>query len=141
MAGEVHKGRCLCGKVSFTVEPENSEVGACHCSMCRRWSGGPFMVVDCKSTLRIDDGAPLGLYQSSDWAERGFCRECGSTLFYRLKDNGQAYVSVESIDGLEDVSLTGEVFIDEKPGYYAFAQKTHQMTGEQVFALFAGQDD
>ena len=37
--------------------------------------------------------------------------------------------------------LTTEVFIDEKPGFYAFAQETNQMTGAELFALFEGQDN
>ena len=41
------KGSCLCGAVRFTAKNMSKEVGACHCSMCRKWGGGPFMEVDC----------------------------------------------------------------------------------------------
>ena len=38
-------GACLCGKCKFSFECDNLEVGACHCSMCRKWSGGPSMAM------------------------------------------------------------------------------------------------
>lgn len=137
MDGVVHNGRCLCGAVKFTVVPVNSEIGACHCATCRHWTTGPFMGIDCGDTFNAASDDHLAIYDSSDWAERGFCRQCGTSLFYRLKESGAAYVSVHAIENLKGISLHDEVFIDEKPDYYSFAQKTKQMTGEELFALFA----
>ena len=71
---KVRSGGCLCGAVRFTAAPANREVGACHCSMCRRWSAGPFLVRDCGTTLKIADPSSLGVYRSSEWAERAFCK-------------------------------------------------------------------
>jgi len=45
-SGTGMSGGCLCGAVRFTATPENRNVGACHCGMCRRWSAGPFLVLD-----------------------------------------------------------------------------------------------
>ncbi|WP_438713650.1 GFA family protein [Enterococcus sp. AZ109] len=30
--------KCLCGKVSIEIKDVHSEVSACHCSMCRKWT-------------------------------------------------------------------------------------------------------
>ena len=95
MGEMTYRGHCLCGAVKFTVKPVSKHVDACHCSMCRRWSSGPFMGLDCGSSFEIENGSDLGIYDSSDWAERVFCRKCGSSLFYRLK-NGEHY----DVDGL-----------------------------------------
>jgi hypothetical protein len=130
-------GGCLCGAVRFTASPQGHEVGACHCDMCRRWSAGPFMVRDCGSSLDVTDKTSLGVYRSSEWAERAFCKQCGTPLFYRLIEQNQYYVSAEAFDDRAGYAFTHQVFIDEKPAYYDFANKTHNMTGAEVFAAFA----
>lgn len=131
-------GQCLCGAVKFTATPKNSDVGVCHCSMCRKHAAGPFFAVDCGDTLKFEDEAHVGVYGSSDWAERVFCTKCGSTLLWRLRDRSTNIVAVDAFNDLGDLKLDHEVFIDEKPGYYSFAEKTQQMTGQQVFEMFAG---
>jgi hypothetical protein len=139
MAGP-KQGGCLCGAVRFTASPKDHEVGACHCSMCRKWTGGPFMVIDCSDTVKVENDSNLGVYRSSEWAERCFCKKCGSVLFYRLVQNGNSYASAEAFDDRAGYALTSQVFIDEKPAYYDFANKTHNMTGAEVFAAFAPPD-
>jgi hypothetical protein len=134
-------GGCLCGAVRFTAAPASRDVGACHCSMCRRWSAGPFMVLDCGSTLKVADPAQLGVFRSSDWAERCFCKQCGTPLFYRLVAQDQYSVSAEAFDDRAGYAFKSQIFIDEKPGYYDFANKTHNMTGAEVFAAFAPPSD
>ncbi len=130
-------GGCLCGAVRFAATPADREVGVCHCSMCRRWTAGPFMVRDCGTSLTIEDRAHLGEYRSSEWAERGFCKACGTPLYYRLIDKDTYFVSAEAFDDVKDITLTSQIFIDEKPDYYEFANKTQLMTGAEVFAAFA----
>ena len=134
---KVQAGGCLCGAVRFTATPADSDVGACHCSMCRRWSAGPFMVRDCGTTLKVADPSQLGAYRSSEWAERAFCKACGTPLYYRLIEKDMYFVSAEAFDDRADLSFTSQIFIEEKPGYYEFANKTHNMTGAEVFAAFA----
>ncbi|MBT8472342.1 MAG: GFA family protein [Marinicaulis sp.] len=133
-------GKCLCGAVNFSVTPKAQDDGmhvdACHCEMCRRTVGGPLMAVALEGAPKIEDENALGVYASSDWAERLFCKSCGSNLFYRLKDGSMHTVNAGALDDLSDAKLTVEIFIDKKPSYYSFAEKTKQMTGEEVFAAF-----
>jgi hypothetical protein len=136
-SAQQQSGGCLCGAVRFTASPSDHDVGVCHCSMCRRWSAGPFMVRDCGSTLKIEDTSSLGVYRSSEWAERAFCKACWTPLYYRLIDKDMYFVSAEAFDDLSDLAFTSQIFIDEKPAYYDFANKTHNMTGAEVFAQFA----
>jgi hypothetical protein len=130
-------GGCLCGAVRFTAAPASRDVGACHCSMCRKWCAGPFMGLDCGTTLKVADSTNLGVYRSSEWAERCFCTQCGTPLFYRLVAQNMHYVSAEAFDDREGYAFKSQIFIDEKPAYYDFANKTHNMTGAEVFAAFA----
>jgi hypothetical protein len=131
------KGGCLCGAVRFAARPKAREFGACHCSMCRRWTAGPFLTVDCETAFTIEDDSSLGLYRSSDWAERGYCKACGTPLFYRLIEPGLHFVSLEAFDDKADFLFASQIFIDEKPAHYAFANETATLTGAEVFAAFA----
>ena len=132
-------GGCLCGAVRFVATPKSGEFGACHCSMCRRWAAGPFFAMECEGSVDVQDPSNLGIYRSSEWAERCFCKRCGTLLFYRLVDKGFCAVSVEAFDDRSSFAFTSQIFIDEKPSYYEFANKTHTMTGAEVFAAFAPQ--
>lgn len=135
-------GSCLCGAVNFTLNDAPSETGACHCSMCRKWSGGIFLgVVAPPGTFALNGEENLSVYPSSDWAERAFCKTCGSNLFYRVTapgpHQGTCHFGLGTLDDAGGITLTSEIFIDEKPAGYSFAGDTAKMTGAEVFAMFA----
>ncbi|PQA89485.1 GFA family protein [Hyphococcus luteus] len=134
-------GRCLCGAVKFKatpkIESDGVHVDACHCGMCRRQVGGPMMAVNLEGAPEIEDDSHVGVHHSSDWAERVFCKTCGSNLFYRLRDGSLHTVNAGALDDLSDAKFAVEIFIDEKPDYYDFAQPTRKLTGEEVFKMFA----
>lgn len=136
-----NQGSCLCGKVKVTAEFVSNHVGACHCSMCRNWGGGPFLAVDCKTRVKFQGEESITTFKSSDWAERGFCQSCGSHLFYRLKQSGQYIMSAGLFKANNQFKLDHQVFIDEKPDYYGFSQKTKDMTGAEIFAKFGANQD
>ncbi|MDD0974612.1 GFA family protein [Pseudomonas fontis] len=131
-------GSCLCGAVTLAVTVENASVGACHCGMCRKWAGGPSLMVETKQPVRITAGVPK-VYNSSDWAERAFCEQCGTHLYYRLKAGGFESVPVGVLDGDDDWTFDLQVYVDSKPKYYCFANQTKEMTGAEVEAMFTGQ--
>ena len=93
-------GSCLCGKVKIHASSLSTDIGACHCSMCRKWTGGPYLAVDCNTEVEFSGESYVSSFSSSDWAERGFCSECGTHLFYKLKHNSQYIMPV----GLFDLS-------------------------------------
>ena len=130
-------GTCLCGSVRISAESVSNSVGACHCGTCRTWGGGPLLAVDCGTDVSIDGADHVTVFDSSQWAERGFCSRCGSHLFYRLKQNQQYMVPAGLLDGYEGAQFDQQLFIDQKPAYYAFANETEDMTGAQVFEKFA----
>lgn len=124
-------GRCLCGAVSFAADEVETDHHACHCSMCRRWSSSAFLGVHCaKVTFR---GESLRRYVSSDWAERGFCATCGSTLFYFLKPTGEYTMSVGAFDDQTTFRLTREIFIDHKPPGHTYAGEHERWTEAETF--------
>ena len=131
------KGCCLCGAVQVTAKTMSKKIGACHCNMCRKWGGGPLLAVDCGTDVTFEGEENIATFNSSEWAERGFCRKCGSHLFYRIKRNNQHIMAVGLFDNFDSFDFDHQVFIDEKPSYYCFANKTKDMTGAEVFAKYA----
>ena len=129
------QGHCLCGAVQITAKQAASHVGACHCSSCRRWVGGPFMEIDCGTDVTMTGEDNVTVYPSSEWAERAFCNKCGSSLFYRLKGTGEHMVCAGIFDDDDSLTFTSQVFIDEKPAYYSFAEETENRTGAELFAM------
>jgi len=133
-------GGCLCGAVRFTVDKAIETFGACHCKMCRTWSSGPFLATECGSNVHFEAKDKIQRYQSSEWAERGFCQTCGSNLFYRLTPDGEYYMAVGAFDDQNGLKMEHQVFIDEKPDGYEFANESRILTGAEVFALYAPKD-
>lgn len=132
------KGKCLCGSVELEIElrsPE-TEVAACHCSMCRNWLGGPMLAIDSGVLKSITGESFITRYASSDWAERGFCNQCGTSLFYYLIPAEQYHFPVGLLDNDLKYKFSHQIFIEEKPEYYSFANNTQNMTGAEVFAHF-----
>ncbi len=135
------KGQCLCGSVRFTAMPASHDMSACHCVMCRRWSAGPFLAVDCGASVEFESDAGLVYYPSSEWGERGFCSRCGSSLIWKMQGQPECYVSAQAFDDAGDFSLASEIFVDEKPEGYAFAGNAKKLTGADVIAAFMNQQE
>lgn len=130
-------GTCLCGETEIKVAKFSKNVGACHCGSCRKWGGGPLFAADCGTEVSFTGDDNIAVFNSSDWAERGFCKNCGSHLFYRLKENGQYMMPVGLFGDVEGLIFDHQVFVDEQPDFYRFANKTENMTGAELFAKFA----
>ena len=132
---EQMKGTCLCGKVNIVAQLAEPKVNACHCDMCRQWSAGPFMAV-VASEVKFEGDEFVSVYQSSDWAERMFCNNCGTSLAYRMKDHSFQGVSANLFDGAEKLAMGMQFFIDQKPETYSFEQDTQKLTAEECMAMF-----
>jgi hypothetical protein len=139
MSEKSQTGRCLCGAVEITAKEASQHVGACHCTMCRKWGGGPLMAVDCGSDVSFAGDENITVFSSSDWAGRAFCSQCGTHLYYLLKEPKKYIMSAGLFDDDSGFVFDHQVFIDEKPGYYRFANETEAMTGPELFAKFAPQ--
>ena len=134
-------GNCLCGAVHFTVENISKNLGACHCDMCRKWGGGPLMAVDCGTDVTFEGEDHISVFNSSEWAERGFCSQCGTHLFYRLQESKQHIMPAGLFADEEQFHFDHQIFIDQKPSIYCFSNETKNMTGEEVFAMYAPSTD
>lgn len=130
------KARCLCGATQFEVQLRNHEVAACHCSMCRRQTSGPLMAIDIED-IHFVDQQYLSVFNSSEWAERGFCSVCGTFIFWRTKDHSFANINVFTLEELpEDLDFNLEIYVDHQPAFYLFNNQTQKMTEAEVIEMF-----
>ena len=112
-------GRCECGAVSFKVEAALETVAVCHCSQCRRMSGHVWASTDApfaSVTFSNDEG--LAWYASSDFAVRGFCNRCGSSLFYRVNGEEEISIAAGCLDDTSALRTGKHIFIADKGDYY-----------------------
>ena len=127
-------GQCLCGAVQVTASVDNPRMRACHCDMCRRHGSGPFFSLE---TLEgsVTATGPAQNYRSSDWAERGFCGTCGSTLWYEM--DGTRNLSAGLFPDGGGGTLVGEYFTDKCPQGYALAGDHEKLTTRETLTIFA----
>ncbi len=133
-------GRCMCGAVKVTGYANKPDVAACHCDMCRRWSSGPYFEVSFDE-VKFEGEQNITKIRSSDWAERGFCKLCGSNLYYHIIDSDEYQISAGLLDQQSELQLTLQVFIDKAPRFCNLAAETETMTAAQVYAKYAPPSD
>lgn len=116
---DLRKGSCLCGRVRFETSGSLREVVACHCGQCRKQSGHFYAATNVSDdALEVDGLEFLKWYQSSDKAKRGFCSECGSSLFWKHDDDAFTSVLAGAFEKPTGLKLTRHIFTDHKGDYY-----------------------
>lgn len=80
---ETLRGSCHCGAVRFEVDGPIRDALACHCTQCRKVSGHYWAAASVPvSNWRVTESRGLRWFRSSPVAQRGFCADCGATLFW-----------------------------------------------------------
>jgi hypothetical protein len=106
-------GRCLCGAVRYEVRGPLRDILVCHCVECRRWSGhlGAFSAAREDDLVVHDAGALrwIDSPKSDRRARRGFCTECGSSLFWRAADGDRIHIAAGTIDRPTGLRVAGHV--------------------------------
>ena len=80
-------GQCMCGGVRYVIDGPARDVWNCHCDRCRRWTGHFTAATSCQSDhLRLLSEDTLAWYHPVEHPDvaYGFCRECGSSLFWKV---------------------------------------------------------
>jgi hypothetical protein len=113
----IMKGRCLCGAVSFAL-PDTREAGACHGGTCRRWGAGPLLAVHCGPDVVFQGSDNITVFASSEWAERAFCKVCGTRLYCKLLATGDHYMPAGAIDS-NDFEMASQIYVDKRPACHA----------------------
>lgn len=125
-----NKGSCLCGAVAFEVDGEIVSPDACHCVQCRKWTGHFYAGSDIKrSELKIEGRENIKWYQSSEKVRRGFCNQCGSTLFFDPLDQQKHNwigVAMGAFDSPVEKPISLHIFVAEKGKYYQINDEAKQ---------------
>ena len=121
------RGGCLCGAVRFETRGRLRPVVACHCGQCLRSHGNfaAYSAVPADRLTFVEDGG-LAWYRSSEIARRGFCRDCGSSLFWARDGAGYVAVSAGSFDRPNDLRLEKHIFVEDKPAFYEITDGLEQ---------------
>ena len=105
------KGTCLCGAVTITVAVHEGVASACHCSMCRRWTGAALWCLEAPENAVTVTG-PVKSFRSSAFADRAWCDTCGTHLW--VKSDGEDYDLTPGLfDGARDVPLDRELYVED----------------------------
>ena len=134
---ERRTGRCLCGAVSYEVRGPLRDVLLCHCEECRRWHGH----VSASTAARKEDLVLLeqrGLRwidspRSDAGARRGFCAECGSSLFWDPPRRATISIAAGTLDDAGGLRVVSHWYVSQAGSYYELPDDGlphHQRSGE-----------
>ena len=96
-------GGCQCGAVRYVLTAAPTGASLCHCRMCQKAGGAPFMTFGGVALSQIAWTGRPKVFASSSAAERGFCGACGTPLTYRVHGRDRISVTLGSLDDPEAV--------------------------------------
>jgi len=130
-------GRCLCGAVTYEVRGPLRDVLVCHCEECRRWHGhvsattaaqrGDLVVTEARALRWIESP------RSDARARRGFCGDCGSSLFWDAPGRETISIAAGSLDGETGLRIASHWYVSQAADYYELLDDglpSHQFSGE-----------
>ena len=117
--GREVEGGCLCGRVRLAARGLR-EVVYCHCGQCRRQTGHFYAATDAlDADLRVTGTEEITWYAASDEAKRGFCRHCGSALFWKANGSERTSILAGCLDAPTGLAARSHIFVADKGDYYA----------------------
>jgi hypothetical protein len=107
--------------VRYVAHGPLRDVLVCHCVECRRWHGGPGSYTAVARTdleLVADTDLRWRPSPASDArAERGFCAECGSSLFWDPPRRDIISIAAGSLDQPTGLRVAGHWFVSQAVDY------------------------
>ncbi|MGO7428349.1 GFA family protein, partial [Rhizobium ruizarguesonis] len=94
-------------------------VVGCHCSQCRRQTGFYYASVNvARAALSVDGTEAVRLYRSSEEAQRGFCSNCGSALFWQADGSAEISVMAGAFDTPSGLAFGHHIYCADKGDFY-----------------------
>ncbi|MBO6636780.1 MAG: GFA family protein [Roseitalea sp.] len=115
-------GGCHCGAVRYTVTGPLRDVIYCHCTQCRKQTGH-FVAATraADDALDIAGADALTWYAASPDAKRGFCRHCGSLVFWKRDGSDMTSIMAGSMDRPTGLVASHHIYAADKGDYYEIA--------------------
>jgi len=127
-------GGCLCGAVRFTAQLPSLFCGHCHCSMCRRNHGAPYVTwfgVPVERLVVERGRDELVRFASSEQGSRSFCRRCGTTLFCDNQAHPERVeIALGVMDGPIDRPPQAHIFFDSGAPWVAIGDSLPRLGGK-----------
>ncbi|MFD1329429.1 GFA family protein [Mycoplana ramosa] len=116
----IYTGGCQCGAVRYRAEGTLDDPHLCHCRMCQKAAGNYFLPLAnaARETFRLTRGEP-GWFQSSQHVRRGFCRDCGTPLFYDMPTEGYLNIVLGSLDDPQDVRPHSQSGVESRVPWFS----------------------
>jgi len=125
-----YSGSCLCGGVAYEIDGVLSPVDYCHCAQCRKTSGHFVAAASCKpEALLLTADTTLAWYESSASADRGFCKACGSSVFWRPSDGRHISIMAGTLDAPTGLTAVEHIFVADASDYYTITDGLPQHSG------------
>jgi len=117
-AGKIYTGGCHCGAVRFRVTGPVGKILICHCYDCRRTAGLSWAGIDAAlDRFDLVKDASLKWYDSSAIAKRGFCGDCGASLFYQLHTASVIAIAPGMFDQSDQFEVAGQIYAASHPAW------------------------
>ena len=99
MTNTISTGGCQCGALHYKITAPFENPHICHCRMCQKAFGNYFaaLVGTKKWGLHWTKGQPA-VFRSSEAAQRGFCKHCGTPLTFAYDDADRIAIAIGSLD-------------------------------------------
>ena len=125
-------GGCQCGGVRYEVRGPLRDVIACHCVQCRRTSGHFVAATACRRpAFTLVKGETLKWYVAVPGFRRGFCVECGSSLFFEEEGGERVSIAAGSLDEPQGLKIVAHIFASEAGDYYPIDNSVPVSAGGQ----------
>lgn len=117
------KGSCLCGGVTYEIKPPFKIFQYCHCSRCRKFTGGAHsanLFVPPEQFTWLDGQELVGRFehQGAKFFATCFCKNCGSSLPWPVKCGKNIVVPAGTLDEDPGIRPQQNVFWDSRPSWF-----------------------
>jgi hypothetical protein len=111
-------GGCLCGAIQYRVQGPLRDVIFCHCTRCRRTHGHFAAYTACaREHLELVEARGLRWHEL-DGSRRGFCAECGASVFWEREELATISISAGTLAEPTGLHPSHHIFIADAGDYY-----------------------
>ena len=124
-------GGCLCGAIRYEAVVDPHGAYYCHCRTCQRSSGTPADTDVPAKSLQFIKGEPR-YFQSSPFAERGFCEICGSRLTYRMISGEWTTLTLGCLDNPTSIVPEKHYCVETQVSWYKTAEDLPRIRSDEI---------
>ena len=118
----IQKGSCLCRKVQYEIDSEFEDVLNCHCTMCRKLHASAFRTrakIRSSGWRTVSGHEFIKFYESSDGEHKGFCSNCGSSLYTKFDSMPEVLgFPLGTLDTDPNVKISRHVYVANKAEWH-----------------------